>query len=718
MDKEIRGGYHTYQGFIKDHRILIVWFYVVVVLSLCVEMYRYMTIEKRKLRENLAGLFLVFWKPIKLFVRVTVFSLFLLTFIFGWWFVFFTLSQKIGPSGRLFLQSSYYFVIFVPLYIATIIYMWFLLDGRRKNLGLFQWYQRKFLDYYGLNNSIASNYTLKKFLIEAFDRTYYGKCDINELINDSVSESDNSTKTQPAKSKSIRSYEEGNSKIILAIGAANINTGELEVIPNTTRVVDALLAATAVNPIYPPVIISKRPYIDAVNVGNIPTKVLVKLFDSRRLNDVKCVEIFAVDPLPISKKELGVDRSISNQTYTSLIDIALRALKLQRYRDAKIEHEITKRVTRVIPEPFGTYHIPGRDRPFFRGHVTPIEMEQAVELNRTVLFADKDTKRKEIARTIADGCRAAMQVMFAETVANLWEDPLFKSEFKVEKEEAVFIPCAKVVEKSLSNASNSNPGFNYWDISVCTHEQDEFPGLPEICKHCRAVCGSQSENSALNVVHENCLKFDDPQKLKGKHDWPQEFEDLGSEPIVEQINTDSVKSNDSPNDYEPKQKRAIDTSTQKALLFSGGVFRGVFQVGMLNALGLIGLRPDIVAGASVGSITAAMAANTLVHRPVEEQSVAVNQFSSVFLGMDRIILTDRFADFIRNLTIRASEAKFSLCQADEVFRKFDAGSMRIYQRNVRQVVAGLERISISIRINLMKLSNFQETGKGESYTRS
>ncbi len=40
-------------------------------------------------------------------------------------------------------------------------------------------------------------------------------------------------------------------------------------------------------------------------------------------------------------------------------------------------------------------------------------------------------------------------------------------------------------------------------------------------------------------------------------------------------------------------------------LFSGGVFRGVFQVGFANAVSELGIQPDVVAGASVGTIIGA-----------------------------------------------------------------------------------------------------------------
>ena len=113
------------------------------------------------------------------------------------------------------------------------------------------------------------------------------------------------------------------------------------------------------------------------------------------------------------------------------------------------------------------------------------------------------------------------------------------------------------------------------------------------------------------------------------------------------------------------------------MLFSGGVFRGVYQMGVLNALNLLGLRPDVVGGASVGSITAGMITKVFS----EEESTRQHQIArlaAIYLGIDRLILTDRFADFVRNLTIRAAETKFSIREADE---SASAGAARFRVRS-------------------------------------
>jgi len=137
-----------------------------------------------------------------------------------------------------------------------------------------------------------------------------------------------------------------------------------------------------------------------------------------------------------------------------------------------------------------------------------------------------------------------------------------------------------------------------------------------------------------------------------------------------------------------------------SLLFSGGVFRGVFQVGALNALSEASLVPDLVAGASVGSITAAMVARAFL-RPddaspeaaLAERRRQVLRVAATYLGIDRLVLTDRFADFIRGVTVRAAQAQFSIRDADRVFRRFDAAGAGQFSREMRRVVAGIERLT-------------------------
>ncbi len=128
-----------------------------------------------------------------------------------------------------------------------------------------------------------------------------------------------------------------------------------------------------------------------------------------------------------------------------------------------------------------------------------------------------------------------------------------------------------------------------------------------------------------------------------------------------------------------------------SFLFGGGVFRGVFHMGVMNALNEAGLQPDLVAGSSVGSIIAAMIA-AVFKRPAPLRQRAILDLASTFVAIDRLILTDRLADFVRRFTLRAAEAEFSPRDLDLVLRRFDYGSADEFNKRARRVSAGLERL--------------------------
>jgi predicted acylesterase/phospholipase RssA len=147
-----------------------------------------------------------------------------------------------------------------------------------------------------------------------------------------------------------------------------------------------------------------------------------------------------------------------------------------------------------------------------------------------------------------------------------------------------------------------------------------------------------------------------------------------------------------------------------SFLFSGGVFRGVFQVGVLNGLSEAGLVPDVVAGASVGSITAAMAASAYfgtatlaAPQPLAARQAAIRRLAAAYLAIDRLVLTDRFADFIRGITVRAAQSRFSIRQADRVIRRYDDANSWSWSQEVRSVAAGLERLAYLSPFELVEL---------------
>jgi predicted acylesterase/phospholipase RssA len=115
-------------------------------------------------------------------------------------------------------------------------------------------------------------------------------------------------------------------------------------------------------------------------------------------------------------------------------------------------------------------------------------------------------------------------------------------------------------------------------------------------------------------------------------------------------------------------------------------------MGVMNALNEAGLEPDVVAGSSVGSIIAAMIASVFKDEDYRNRQRQIRSLSATFLAIDRFVLTDRLADFVRRLTLRGAEARFALRDIDLVLRRFDIDFPGRFGKRARNLMAGLERL--------------------------
>ncbi|MDP9121919.1 MAG: patatin-like phospholipase family protein, partial [Acidobacteriota bacterium] len=142
----------------------------------------------------------------------------------------------------------------------------------------------------------------------------------------------------------------------------------------------------------------------------------------------------------------------------------------------------------------------------------------------------------------------------------------------------------------------------------------------------------------------------------------------------------------------PRHGRAGNERPLVSLLFGGGVFRGVFHMGVLNALNELEIQPDLVAGSSVGSIISAMIAQVFTLADPAERHAQIARLAATFLDIDKLVLTDRVADFVRGFTVRAGESRFSPRDLDLVLRRYDCDRSASFNRRLREVAAGCERL--------------------------
>lgn len=605
----------------------------------------------------------------------------------------------------------FFFVIVIVIVISILSSQLFsFVKGRRKGYSILRWYLRRLLRSYRIADSLFHPHALQVFLADFFDEHYYGKVDLDSIVDESLKNLVTSSAEPEIRRKLIAHYSGADrvAPIHVGIAVADIATGNLEVIPDSVPVVDGLVAAMSAVPLFPAQEVAGRLYVDGTNVANVPTRALFSMLKNRVNKKSRTVHIYSVAPLPFSRlnlREPGDQRPIP---YLRLIDIAQEALQLQRFRDAKLERIWIEIFTQVIPAKdvnntnVNQITVDGEDgeENYIRAWVTPIELEKPISLNQRIILASGEERRKKIAETIADGCRAALETMITPSIRACSLRP-----------HGSVTVCREAVHHHLASRSAAgNFGSKVANMTLPGSSPDAGPGLKEICAHC-----------SLN--HEKPEEY--PQRLKVRKwkqegpPWPheQEIEDKDLEDDPHFVAETPFKKPNCPKNWGKElqhwprkhDKQVLKERSTVSFLFSGGVFRGVFQMGVLNALNELRLTPDLVAGASVGSITAAMAARAFSMEKDQElekvQEPAVRKpfktpyrqrqivrLAAIYLAMDRLILTDRFADFVRNLTIRASATRFSLRRLDYLFRRYDKPGFRKFDRGAREVLGGLEHL--------------------------
>ncbi len=599
-------------------------------------------------------------------------------------------------------------LVLLPVLGNKVLTWWRNRQGVPSSGRLVQWYLQRFLRSYSLEDSLATSHPLENFLIEHFDPHYHGDPDFDHVVDRSLADKKarGPRQREPVK-RPIGRYvtRPGCRRIHVGIAAADVGSGRLEVMETSTSIVDGLLAATAVAPLFPPKRIGKRLYIDGTNVGNVPMRGLMKML-RRGLNDASTeAHVYRVAPFPLSRaieaKPERVEGPEANAFHLGLIGITNRALELRRHQDATMEQRLTHFYNRVIDP--GKFVVSaqdvesGKQRRYFRAEVTPIELEHPPHIWRQLLQGAEAKRHDAVLEVVADGCRASLEVMLQGSL-----DPMEKK-----------IRCKHAVALHLKQRTGPGPERKAILTPLPGRGRKLGPGLREVCEHCALAREAETEKDRGGQT----LK---PGRGVGiAPPWPHEGEDgrdTRSEPRPREPKPPPerhplrIYKGQWPrsHDGEPEPERPV-----RGLLLSGGVFRGVFQMGVLNALVDLDLKPDVVAGASVGSITAAMAARSF-QRTGDERRHHVARLAGCYLAVDRLIQTDRFADFVRNVTIRAASTRFSFRDADRLFRRFDQPFALDFDRTARRVIAGLERLLYVSPYQLNELTRTIRAREGKS----
>ncbi len=600
--------------------------------------------------------------------------------------------------------------VVIALGIVVTLFAWFSLLRRKTIFG-------DLLKHFQIFAELGDSYALKEVLVKNFDPAYYGEFKFDDNVRRALKQQ------KPlaggcANKKPLTAYADDrqrrNSVRVVPL-AANLRTGKLEAIPAETSVVDALMCACAVVPFFRAQTIrqdaTSATFIDGSSVSNDPIlpvfaeacRVLSHQAEHRRDH----LRIISVPLLPLRQDKLFRQ----SEPYTGLVEVTLRARQLQRFQDMLLDKSLIDRVNRVLngrPATIGKEA--GEREVFLPTKVRLVAPDNVPDLGLRLMHADSvGERRKLIDSAVADGCRAMIERLVTDAMPDTRtpEERRFFLEPDEEqpdewphRDEGNAAPLRAAVETLRSSGSTvtRSDGREYvscrklvaaWggmkpfsggDPANAAHP-DPGPGISEVCRCCVACPARAGEKGAPAE-----------EELRHHVRLPR----LTPSPFIP-----------APPPVEVKPGPAV------VFLYSGGVFRGVFQVGFSNAVSELGIQPDVVAGASVGSIIGALTGRVFA-RPAAEQLVErqrqTRRLAATFLTIDRFVLTDRFADFIRHFSIHAAAADFSPHDLDLIFRRYEKDSTFAFGQRARRVFSGMERLFYLSPFEMLELAQTFRAG--------
>jgi predicted acylesterase/phospholipase RssA len=120
-------------------------------------------------------------------------------------------------------------------------------------------------------------------------------------------------------------------------------------------------------------------------------------------------------------------------------------------------------------------------------------------------------------------------------------------------------------------------------------------------------------------------------------------------------------------DLAPRFPELVGDRPRIVFIASGGVFRGSFHVGMIGAMHATGLKPDMIVGASVGTLLGA-ALGSMYSSSGQQAGVKLRRLTNLFVEVDqRVALTKTLKAAIKDIGIRSRGASMNL--SPNVLRK-------------------------------------------------
>ena len=519
-------------------------------------------------------------------------------------------------------------------------------------------FTRRLLSRYDLLDQLSHQYPLKQLLIRLLDPVqYYGQCKLSSVIEQSIRQKDSAATREKENPKKFVDYLKGEPAIHVAPVAANISSLNVDVLPMEAQVIDGLLAANAIPVLFQPITHDELfgrdkggdGYIDAAPVTDAPVSVLIKYLKAHAHPDVPAIFLYPVRVVPSGDAPVPLAKSID-----SVVDFAERALELQRAQHTRLEHRLIKLYNQLLPKAVSKIG----DDVFIAANLHSIDASRALNLNERIFSAESPSAQGEmVLEAVAMGCRRTMETILEQEIVR-------------HADNAAIANCRDVVWGLLEREGHPSSMMAGVGLSP-------GPGLPEVCRHCRLSEPNQAVSQHANPKQQALRLVDSaqPSPLWPHRNGDKKNRDSPSKPSVTLARTDS--------------SLTVPDEPWVTLVLSGGVFRGVFQIGVLAAVHQASIKPRLFAGASVGSIMAAMAARLFT---IEDGTLALQRLAATFLSLDRLVVTDRFADFVRRFMVRANDVRISPKNLDQFLRRFDLQVAGDYNENARTVLAGIARL--------------------------
>lgn len=555
----------------------------------------------------------------------------------------------------------------------------------------------RILAFYNIKSDLGNSHFLKQHLVQLFDPEYYGPVEMDRVLEAALK----SGKHPPFEStdscrKQLKSYWTGKDPIHVALLAADVSrAGEMVAVADDESLVNGLLAATAVTPLFEAQYVRIRDQsgirqahcIDAVNIANEPILGVVELLRNQMDDQAATAHVYNVSAFPITAKTLPAEQGDAGTSDAlNIVDVGLRARQLQRFQNSTFEKRLVELYTRLLPKDQGklTRSYGGKPHVYVGAEVYPIEPTRPLTLNgRLASAASNDERRRLVREAVAQGCRAAMETFIPLDICDASKTGSTTISMTGGQSQT-YVLCQHAINLRRKAPVGTRSGLSGMEANPV--DAPPSPGLTEICRECQVVLEKQQDPLKRVVALR-----------RSHHDFPNWPHEDGTDPALKTAShaTCHVATNATSRPapaviIAPAAKPAPPEPTVN-LLFSGGVFRGVFQVGVVNALSEMGFRPSSIAGASVGSIMGAMTANVFRAVDLNGRRERIRAVAATFLALDQLVLTDRLVDFAGHLGLRAAAARFSPHDVDRLFRQFELPAS-LSSRPWRRVLAGIERL--------------------------